>query len=163
MLKLRKRQTPMPKPIFGMVIALGLLFLVTLGSVGGFVIFDRLNPPPLDKLSDLSVEVVDRDGALLRAYTNKAGQWRLGADLGSIDSEFINILLAYEDKSFWDHSGVDPRAILRASWQLLSNAGSFQARQPFPCSLPAFWSLARSAASKPNSGRCSALFSWRSG
>ena len=121
MLKLRKRQTPMPKPIFGMVIALGLLFLVTLGSVGGFVIFDRLNPPPLDKLSDLSVEVVDRDGALLRAYTNKAGQWRLGADLDSIDSEFINILLAYEDKRFWDHSGVDPRAILRASWQLLSN------------------------------------------
>ncbi|WP_319569108.1 penicillin-binding protein 1C [Cohaesibacter marisflavi] len=121
MLKLRNRQNAMPKMLFGMVAGLGFLILVGLGSVGGFMLFDRINPPPLDKLTDLSVEVVDRDGALLRAYTNKAGQWRLGADLDGVDAEFIDILLTYEDKRFWDHAGVDLRAILRASWQLLSN------------------------------------------
>ncbi len=111
----------MPKPLFGMAVAFGLLLVILLTAMGSFALFDRLDPPPLDKLSDLSVEVIDRDGALLRAYTNKAGQWRLGIDLDQIDPEFIEILLTYEDKRFSSHGGIDARAILRASWQLLSN------------------------------------------
>nr|WP_321457845.1 penicillin-binding protein 1C [uncultured Cohaesibacter sp.] len=111
----------MPKPVFGMAVTFGIIFLLALGSVGGFKIFDRLSPPPMQKLSDLSIEVLDRDGALLRAYTNKAGQWRLEADIDQVDKEFIDILLTYEDKRFWSHDGIDPRAIVRASWQLLTN------------------------------------------
>ena len=111
----------MPKPLFGMALSAGLVMLTTLGLVGGYLVFDRVSPPSLEKLADLSAEVLDRDGTLLRAYTNKAGQWRLKADLDAIDPEFLDILLTYEDKRFWTHAGVDPSAILRASWQLLSN------------------------------------------
>ena len=121
MLSLRNKIKTMPKPLFGMVLSLGVLLLLALASWGGFALFDRFNPPPLGKLSDLSVEVVDHNGSLLRAYTNEAGQWRFAANLAEVDPEFVTVLLAYEDKRFWTHGGVDLQAILRASWQLLTN------------------------------------------
>ncbi|MBO9473102.1 penicillin-binding protein 1C [Shimia sp. R10_1] len=70
-------------------------------------------------LADTSVEVVDRNGLLLRAYTVEGGLWRLGAGYGEVDPLYIDVLLAYEDKRFWDHQGVDLRALLRAAAQSL--------------------------------------------
>ncbi|OYX42453.1 MAG: penicillin-binding protein 1C [Rhodobacterales bacterium 32-67-9] len=60
-------------------------------------------------------EVVARDGTLLRAFTVADGRWRL--DPGAVDPAFLDMLVAYEDKRFRDHSGVDPLALLRAGWQ----------------------------------------------
>ncbi|WP_245417858.1 penicillin-binding protein 1C [Cohaesibacter celericrescens] len=120
-LRIKSKLIAMPKPLLGMVAALGLLFIVALGGGLGFVCFVKYSPPPLAMLDRLSVEVVDRDKALLRAYTTEAGRWRLAAHLDSIDDEFINILLAYEDKRFWQHGGIDAKAMVRAFWQLLSN------------------------------------------
>ena len=71
--------------------------------------------PPL--VIDTSVEVVDRDGALLRAFTVADGRWRL--DPGPVDPLFIDMLLAYEDKRFFTHPGVDARALIRAALQSL--------------------------------------------
>lgn len=68
-------------------------------------------------IADTSVEVRDRQGALLRAYTVDDGLWRLGAQLEAVDSTFVEILLAYEDKRFFSHSGVDVRAMVRAAVQ----------------------------------------------
>ncbi|SNY92671.1 penicillin-binding protein 1C [Cohaesibacter sp. ES.047] len=111
----------MPKPLFGMGAALGLLLFLMVGIAGGFWLFDRYNSPPLGILESLSEEVLDRDGNLLRAFTTDEDRWRLKADLDAVDPEFIDILLAYEDKRFFSHHGIDPLAVLRASWQLLSN------------------------------------------
>jgi penicillin-binding protein 1C len=61
-----------------------------------------------------SVEVVDRRGALLRVYTVADGRWRLGLRLADVDPAFVTALLSYEDKRFYQHSGVDTRAMLRA-------------------------------------------------
>jgi len=63
------------------------------------------------------VEVLDRDGRILRAFTVADGRWRL--DPGPVDPGFVAMLLAYEDRRFADHAGVDPRALLRAGWQAL--------------------------------------------
>ena len=71
--------------------------------------------PPL--VIDTSVEVVDRDGALLRAFTVADGRWRL--EPGAVDPLFTDMLLAYEDKRFFTHPGVDPRALIRAALQSL--------------------------------------------
>ena len=46
---------------------------------------DRLFPPPLARLSDLSATVLDDDGGLLRAYTASDGSWRLPAAAGQVD------------------------------------------------------------------------------
>lgn len=66
---------------------------------------------------ETGAEVVARDGALLRAFTVADGRWRL--DPGPVDPLFTRALIAYEDKRFFDHVGVDPRALLRAAVQSL--------------------------------------------
>ena len=65
--------------------------------------------------------MVDRDGELLRAYATSDGFWRLGVSLDQVDPEFIKMLVTYEDKRFWDHSGVDALALLRAAGQFAGN------------------------------------------
>ena len=68
-----------------------------------------------------SVEVVDRNGTLLRAYTVADGRWRMAAVLADVDPDFLAMLIAYEDKRFYDHAGVDWRSVLRAGWQAARN------------------------------------------
>jgi penicillin-binding protein 1C len=69
--------------------------------------------------------VADRDGRLLRAYATSEGRWRLPARIADVDPKFFDLLLAYEDKRFRDHRGVDPLALMRAGSQL---AGSGRIR-----------------------------------
>ena len=38
-----------------------------------------------------------------------------------VDSEYIKLLIAYEDQRFWSHFGIDPRAMLRAAGQFITN------------------------------------------
>ncbi len=66
-------------------------------------------------------QVLDRDGKLLRAYTVADGRWRLHIALADVDPAYIAALLAYEDKRFRSHSGVDPRSLTRALWQAIFN------------------------------------------
>lgn len=68
--------------------------------------------PPLS--IETSVEVVARDGRLLRAYQVADGRWRMGVDLADVDPGFLAMLVAYEDKRFRAHSGVDGLALARA-------------------------------------------------
>lgn len=75
--------------------------------------------PPL--ALEMSVEVLDRDGDLLRAYTVADGRWRLALPPDKVDPKYLRMLLAYEDKRFYDHAGVDPRSLTRAVLQALWN------------------------------------------
>jgi len=75
-------------------------------------------PVALD-LPALSVEVRDHQGALLRPFTVADGRWRLGVDLESVDRKLIDMIIAYEDKRFYHHHGVDPAALIRASGQFI--------------------------------------------
>jgi penicillin-binding protein 1C len=57
----------------------------------------------------------------LRAYAMADGRWRLPVDAKKdVDPSYINLLLAYEDHRFREHGGVDPLALARAAFQLLS-------------------------------------------
>ncbi|WP_420409363.1 penicillin-binding protein 1C [Hoeflea sp.] len=84
---------------------------------------DRAYPPPLDAARALSTEVVDRDGLLLRAFTTPEGYWRLPMRLEEVDPDYINMLIAYEDRRFRSHFGIDPLAMVRAFKQLIMNGG----------------------------------------
>jgi penicillin-binding protein 1C len=75
--------------------------------------------PPLT--IETSVEVLDQDGLLLRAYTVDDGRWRLDVALDQVDPRYVDMLIAYEDKRFYHHAGVDPRAMLRAVAQAVWN------------------------------------------
>ncbi|MEO3413411.1 penicillin-binding protein 1C [Roseovarius sp. CAU 1744] len=75
--------------------------------------------PPL--ISETSVEMRDREDRLLRVYTVADGRWRLAARPDRVDPDFLAMLIAYEDRRFYDHAGVDPRAVLRAAGQALAH------------------------------------------
>ncbi|WP_170120549.1 penicillin-binding protein 1C [Gemmobacter caeni] len=68
--------------------------------------------PPLTLPS--SVEVVDRNDILLRAYTVADGRWRMTVTPDEVDPSYLAMLVAYEDKRFWQHDGVDWRSMARA-------------------------------------------------
>jgi penicillin-binding protein 1C len=79
-----------------------------------------LGPLPLDKAREISTTIVDRNGKLLRAYAMADGRWRLPADAGTgVDPTYLKLLLAYEDRRFRTHAGVDPLALGRAAIQVL--------------------------------------------
>jgi penicillin-binding protein 1C len=80
-----------------------------------------LGPAPLGAELDYSTLVVDRDGRLLRPYTTPEGRWRLKAKQEDVDPRFLALLLAYEDKRFYEHHGVDLLALARAFGQLVGN------------------------------------------
>jgi penicillin-binding protein 1C len=68
---------------------------------------------------EVSVTVLDRDGALLRAYTAADGRWRLPVALREVEPGYLAQLIAFEDRRFQTHPGVDPLALVRAGWQAL--------------------------------------------
>jgi penicillin-binding protein 1C len=70
--------------------------------------------PPLTPAT--GAEVLAEDGTLLRAYTVADGRWRLAVDPARVDATYRAMLLAYEDRRFYSHKGVDPIALLRAAW-----------------------------------------------
>ncbi|TKT80238.1 penicillin-binding protein 1C [Aquamicrobium sp. LC103] len=87
----------------------------------GLDALDRAYPPPLDEAPALAAEVVDRDGALLRAFATPDGAWRFRIRLDEVDPQFVEMLLAYEDRRFRGHFGVDPMALGRAAWQFATH------------------------------------------
>jgi penicillin-binding protein 1C len=80
-----------------------------------------LGPLPLDEAKQVSTTVVDRNGRLLRAYAMDGGRWRLPVRNSEVDPAYVNVLLAFEDKRFHAHHGVDPVALGRAAWQFASH------------------------------------------
>ncbi|MES2142899.1 MAG: transglycosylase domain-containing protein, partial [Pseudomonadota bacterium] len=95
------------------------LWLAALGRDKFDAMIDRTMLPSL--ALNTSVEVLDRDGDLLRAYTVSDGRWRMAVDLADVDPGYLAMLVAFEDKRFYDHGGVDPRAVLRAGWQAVTS------------------------------------------
>jgi penicillin-binding protein 1C len=98
--------------------AAGGVFGVLVIAVAAYVY--ALGPAPLGRHLEYSHIVLDRDGHLLRAYATAAGRWRLPATIEDVDPRFLKMLFAYEDKRFYEHDGVDPLALARAAFQLMT-------------------------------------------
>jgi penicillin-binding protein 1C len=80
-----------------------------------------LGPLPLAQARQVSTTIVDRNGKLLRAYAMADGRWRLPVDAKTnVDPGYLKLLLAYEDRGFRSHAGVDPFALGRAAFQLVT-------------------------------------------
>ncbi|MBA2402161.1 MAG: penicillin-binding protein 1C [Bradyrhizobium sp.] len=93
--------------------------LVVAGVFAGWVA--SLGPLPLEQAHKVSTSIVDRNGKLLRAYAMADGRWRLPVDAKTgVDPGYLNLLLAYEDRRFHSHRGVDPLALGRAALQLMT-------------------------------------------
>jgi len=78
-----------------------------------------LGPLDLSPSREGSTIVVDRNRRLLRPFTLPDGRWRLPATTHDVDPRYLAMLIAYEDGRFYDHRGVDARALIRAGAQWL--------------------------------------------
>lgn len=78
-----------------------------------------LLPLPDPLFSDPTCTVLlDSHQRMLGAALAADGQWRFqGTD--ALPENYVNALLCFEDRRFFSHSGVDLRAVLRATWQNL--------------------------------------------
>ncbi|MGL3608618.1 penicillin-binding protein 1C [Rhizobium sp. G187] len=95
--------------------------LIAAGIVASLDYADKRFPPPLEAARQVSTEILDRDGQLLRAFSTGDGLWRLKTTADDVDPALVRMLVAYEDRRFESHSGVDPLALGRAAWQLVTN------------------------------------------
>ncbi|WP_409410613.1 penicillin-binding protein 1C [Bradyrhizobium sp. AUGA SZCCT0160] len=92
---------------------------MTVGAFAGWVA--SLGPLPLEQARKVSTSIIDRNGKLLRAYAMADGRWRLPVDAKTgVDPGYLKLLLAYEDRRFHSHRGVDPLALGRAALQLIT-------------------------------------------
>src|ERR1700761_6565925 len=89
--------------------------VTTVAACGAWTVHS-LGPLPLLADAATSTQVLDRNSRLLRAYATPDGRWRLPAAVSDVDPRFIAMLQAYEDHRFRAHWGVDPIAMLRATW-----------------------------------------------
>lgn len=103
-------------PLRRLLAAAGLGLLALAGAA---VALDRIYPPALERYRERSTLVLDSNGKLLRGFTTSDGMWRLQTRPRDVDPTYLKMLLAYEDKRFRWHPGVDPLAVIRAAGQLV--------------------------------------------
>jgi len=95
---------------------LWLAFLIIITSITFYFCL----PQPLFKAPVSSV-LLSKEGKLLGAHISKDEQWRF-PPLKQIPEKFKTSIVAFEDKRFYQHIGIDPLAIARAL-KLNINAG----------------------------------------
>jgi len=86
---------------------------------GAVVAADRLWPLPLHEVNPARV-VVDEKGIPLWRFADRDGIWRYPVTIEEVSPRYLEALIQYEDRWFWDHPGVNPFSVLRAAWQDLT-------------------------------------------
>jgi penicillin-binding protein 1C len=89
----------------------------TIAFAALLLVADRLFPPPLPGSEGNGTVVLALDGRPLRAFAGVDGVWRTPVAIEDVSPLYVEALLAYEDRWFWRHPGINPAAIVRAGWQ----------------------------------------------
>ena len=122
---------PNSKKIWTIALSIFLLLLlmaISSGAVSAYSYYQgqqgRLQGLAIRQI-DQTTRIYDRNGQLLYvAYDNREGR-RIPITFNYIPGVMQDAMIAAEDKTFWDNSGVDPQGILRAAGQYTSS-GSVQ-------------------------------------
>src|SRR5215203_2867690 len=100
----------------------GLLFVILIFALANFGVFGKM--PSLTDLenpeADLASEVYTSDGKLMGKYYSEN---RSEVKYSEISPNIIHALIATEDQNFYDHSGIDARAVARAVLKLGTDGG----------------------------------------
>lgn len=75
----------------------------------------KLEMPPCSPI------LLDQSGEILCTQLTKDEKWRLPIRLDEVPPLYIKMLIAYEDRRFYSHVGVDPIALIRAIGQWIKN------------------------------------------
>ncbi|WP_250212289.1 peptidoglycan glycosyltransferase PbpC [Pseudomonas fluorescens] len=100
---------------------MGWAFGCVLAVIALLWLADRIWPLPLPK-DDLARVVLAEDGTPLWRFADANGVWRYPVQTREVSPYYLDALLTYEDRWFYEHPGVNPLALLRATWQNLTGA-----------------------------------------
>ncbi|MCY1389524.1 Penicillin-binding protein 1C [compost metagenome] len=87
-----------------------------LGVLALLWLADRIWPLPLPG-DDLARVVLAEDGTPLWRFADTDGVWRYPIGVEQVSPYYLQALLTYEDRWFYQHAGVNPLALGRAAWQ----------------------------------------------
>jgi len=90
------------------------IVIVTLLSLA-FFLFLLLYPLPSGLARSPSTAIVSRDGELLRIFCAEDGRWRMRCRLKEVSPFLVKAVVAYEDRWFYWHFGINPFSIIRAA------------------------------------------------
>ena len=94
------------------------LRLALAAALALLLLADQLFPPPLPGRAAPHAQVVlARDGTPLRAFPDRTHIWRHPVRKDEVSPRYLEALIAYEDRFFHWHPGVNPLALLRAAGQ----------------------------------------------
>jgi penicillin-binding protein 1C len=95
-------------------------FLALIFISFGLGLLDYFYPLNLTRFNYRSQVVLDEKEQLLSTLLSKDGYWRLPVQLEEVSPNYRRMLLAFEDKRFYYHPGVDPVALIRAlrQWKI---------------------------------------------
>ena len=96
------------------LICLGFAVLVLGGTA---LTLDRLFPLNLNRLAANGTEVLDRQRKTVALLPAPGGTWRFRVSADEVAPILLRTLITTEDRHFWQHPGVNPIALLRASVQ----------------------------------------------
>jgi penicillin-binding protein 1C len=97
--------------------------LTLLGMILSAFILAYLIPLPARLEAQGSTIVTYQDGTPAYVFLAPDDHWRIDTTTNQVDPDYLAALLAYEDKRFYYHFGVDPLAVGRALYQNIK-AGS---------------------------------------
>lgn len=95
-------------------------FIFLLITPGLIWLADKIWPLPLKDVQMVRL-VVARDGSPLWRFADADGIWRYPVELNDVSPHYIEALLAYEDRQFYQHKGVNYLSLSRAAFQNIFN------------------------------------------
>ena len=89
------------------MLAVGLLLAgPALALVATLAIALTRTPLDLSRSADTSPLVLAEDGTVLRAYLSGDQKWRLETRISDVPKPYLDALIAFEDRRFWQHWGI---------------------------------------------------------
>ena len=98
----------------------GIIALLALLAVAGLWVADKVWPLPIKDVQVARV-VVAADGSPLWRFADGQGVWRYPVNVDQVSPYYLQALLTYEDRWFYQHPGINPFALARAAWQDVSH------------------------------------------
>ncbi len=91
--------------------------LIALALLAGALVYVLLPKPDLANYQSYSTAIFDRHERLLRISLAQDDRYRLYTPIEDIAEHLQRATILYEDQNYYEHSGVDYPALLRAFWQ----------------------------------------------
>ncbi|MEE4244982.1 MAG: transglycosylase domain-containing protein, partial [Kangiellaceae bacterium] len=105
----------LPKPLLSGIYYVFLLLLAAFMGFTSIYLYLGPNLPNVDSIREIKLQtpmtVFTSDGELIAEFGDKR---RIPVTLDEVPEQFINALIATEDKRFYEHSGVDFWGVIRA-------------------------------------------------